>query len=169
MGGAIGSLGAALVQEEYPEKEIKIINWNSYSTFAKAAKQLVTHHLNCCFLFDALIGHLAYWLLRGIGGNIDATAALSKIKQKVVIWNLADGIIPPSAQAISQLKTQSQGTRGKVISFSQKPHSNNGLEEHNRTFTAKELLIFHDVVKQVLHLNGQVGPSTWPPEFIEVI
>ncbi|NGX45100.1 MAG: hypothetical protein K940chlam2_00242 [Chlamydiae bacterium] len=101
MGGAVATLGAGLAQEAFPDAEIKLINWNSYHSFASTIKELISQRGQLPCGLEGVTCYLAYWVLRATG-NVDVSSALEKIKTKVVIWNAADETIYSPAQAVQK-------------------------------------------------------------------
>lgn len=93
MGGATTALGAALVQEQYPEKKICAVNMRSFSKLSTEVK--------------VLLGNLASFGIRLIGAEIDSAAAFKKLKgEKAIFWVKSDDIIPYPAQMHPVMKDQ---------------------------------------------------------------
>ncbi len=128
MGGAVATLTAGLVQEEYPEIEVKLINWNSFFSFASAAKHIVSHQVPCCGIQKVLC-HAVYWALRALD-NIDVTASMEKVKRKAILWNPSDETIYLPAQMIQYVNE----------GYSLEMENLNTSSEHDRLFKRSELL-----------------------------
>lgn len=101
MGGAYTTLGAAMVQEQYPDEKISAINIRSFSKLSIEVRELlkarVPHDAYCGF------GKYAYWFaekgIHLIGGELDIASAFEKLKgEKHLIWVESDDVIPYAAQ-----------------------------------------------------------------------
>lgn len=141
MGGALATLGAGLVQEEYPEIEAKLISWNSFYSLASTVNQLISRKMKICCGIQGLAGHLAYWALR-VDSNVDVSEALEKVKRKGVIWSKFDETIFFPAQAYHQAHS----------GYSFERQNENSWSEHDRGFTDDEKLALNALMRKLLQL-----------------
>lgn len=135
MGAALINLGAAVVQDEYPEKKIGAINLRTFSNLAYAAKAFLQQNWKSCL--SPIAAFFAPFLIRAIGANIDSESAFLKLKgKKCVFWHAQDEIIPLAAQIQTALAQNDTYHSVEMESF---PHEC----VHNRRLTEKEKQIFH--------------------------
>ena len=142
MSGATGSLGAALVQEKYPDKKISIIHDRSFNNVSSAAEAVVGNF--CCCL-----GPLARCLLFSFGIEMNSMEAFEKLKGKrCVIYNKGDEIIP--YQEASLHYHLRQEIRDSITEIEMAPYWE---QPHMRPYIGIEDDVFKDTVNEFLKLS----------------
>lgn len=143
MGGAITSLGAALAQEQYPDKKIKAINIRSFFKLSKEVWEILDRNISK----DAYCGLsrffpcLASNFIRLIGGELDSAVAFQKLKgEKSIFWVKSDDVIPYPAQmhAVLGKSVDSVEMRADLS------------DPHNRDFTDTEAMALLERIKHML-------------------
>lgn len=129
MGAASTTKGAALIQEEYPEKNISALNINSFSTLSLEIQTVLSGF--------GLWGKLGTLATRLLGIEMDVTSDFEKLKgKKIILYNAKDSIIPRKAQLERATK------KGEAFAF---PAS----EEHV-PYTLEEISICNRAIRSLL-------------------
>jgi len=85
LGGALCTLGAAMIQEEYPQYKMGGINERSFESISS-----VVHH----YFRGNLFGRLVAWLIDILNLEIGVAAAWEKLQgKKVIICHKNDGVV----------------------------------------------------------------------------
>lgn len=141
MGGAYGTCGAALAQEQYPDKEIKAININSFADLAQEVQTVLDKPGILPFL--ARIGARLPCL------DLNPKRAWDKLKgKKCIIYNPSDAIIPKPASLYKAVKADPVGAT-KVI----KLHPGDPRQAHNRSFKRDELKVLQNTISEMLEID----------------
>lgn len=141
MGGAYGTCGAALAQQQYPDKEFKAISINSFSDLQLEVQTSLQGHG-----ILKLIGRIAAKVLRL---KLNPKAAWDKLKgEKWIFYNPSDELIPKSASLYRAVKKHPVGTTHVV-----KLHNNNTGAEHTRHFKPDELSVLQATILRMLKLD----------------
>ncbi|NGX37102.1 MAG: hypothetical protein K1000chlam2_00252 [Chlamydiae bacterium] len=99
MGGATTALGAALIQEKYPDKKISAINICSFSSLQLTIQKVLGKW-----------GTLAKFGSMLLGVDMHVKEAWDKLKgERCVFFNPEDGTIPTSASLFQAVKDNSKG------------------------------------------------------------
>lgn len=102
MGGALVNLGAAVVQKEYPEQRMSVINLRSFSKLSNTAEEILKQQV---FPHNPFIARLGKYALRMVGCEIDSEAALRTLKGRKTIFSVStDDVIYPHAQMQHSLR-----------------------------------------------------------------
>ena len=140
LGGAYGNMGASLVQAEFPNEEMSVINDRSFSNLDKE-----TTHL----LGNGVFAWLARKILNWIDWKMDSQTAMNKLKGKKLIVHVKPGgdeIIPHAAS----LAEATRNTQANIRTLSLEPQvdSNN----HCRNFTKNEEERIDAFVREVFQM-----------------
>jgi len=140
-GGAYGTCGAAMIQEEYPDKKIKAININSYANL----QQVVETVLDGRGLLK-WIGRIAATVLRL---NLYPKAAWDKLKgEKWIIYNPHDQLISKPVSLYRAVKENPVGVT-KVLQL----HNGRTSFEHNRHFDPEEETALQIILCDLLNIR----------------
>lgn len=150
MGGAYGTCGAALVQEQYPSKKINAININSFSSLQLTVQTLLKGRGVL-----GLIGRISARILRL---NLNPKEAWDKLRgKKCIFYNPGDEIIPKSASLYRAVKNNPVG---KTLAIRLDPENSNHKRclkenkfEHNRRFKEDELEVLHNTILDMLDID----------------
>ncbi|HSX12749.1 MAG TPA: hypothetical protein VLF61_04585 [Rhabdochlamydiaceae bacterium] len=135
LGAAYGSMGAALVQQQYPNAKISMIHNRSFSTLTKEVA--------------AFLSKLLSFLIWPLGIEMDSQTAFEKLKGKrCVIYAREDHLIPYEASLHKGLKDAHRSKHCDVIEM----NSSKWIDNHNRDFNPKEAIDFTQKVEKYLHL-----------------
>lgn len=141
MGGGYGTCGAAITQDQYPEKEIKVMNINSFSDLQTEVETMLQGRGLLKF-----IGRIAAQVLRL---ELHPKKAWDKLKgEKWIIYNPKDEIIPKPASLYRAVKSKPVGTT-KVI----KLHGTDTSHEHHRPFYEDEIEAMHTALLSMLKID----------------
>ncbi|MBS0629599.1 MAG: hypothetical protein JSS30_05165 [Verrucomicrobia bacterium] len=140
MGGGYGACGAALTQEQYPDKKINAVNINSYADLQKEVEEVLKGRG-----LLKLIGRLAAQIFRL---NLNPKAAWDKLKgEKVILYNPDDDVIPKVVSLYKAVKLDPVGTTKAL-----KLHRGGTDSEHNRPFDPEESTALQIVLRDILKL-----------------
>lgn len=141
MGGGYGTCGASIVQEQYPEKEIKVMNINSFSDLQTEVETMLQGRSLLKF-----IGRIASKILQL---ELHPKKAWDKLKgEKWIIYNPKDEIIPKPASLYRAVKNKPIGMT-KVI----KLHGTDTDHEHHRPFFDDEIEAMHSALLSMLKID----------------
>ena len=105
--------GAALVQEQYPEKKIKAISRCSFATLSKAAEELapnILRSIGVCTCCAGFLGQVGGFLIRLVSAEIDSKTAWDKLKgKKCVVYSKGDETVLYAASLHQAIKLDNQG------------------------------------------------------------
>lgn len=113
MGGALGTLGAALIQEKYKQSPAVMIADRTFKDLATEAYYITTERgRNSCFIYKAFLfieACILYFLVKLFGMNIDVLQAWNKLGcTKACYWIPEDKIIPFNASLAAGLRKAHQ-------------------------------------------------------------
>jgi pimeloyl-ACP methyl ester carboxylesterase len=148
MGGALTCLGAAVVQEEYPEKKIGFISLRSFSTLTQEIQEILAPIPPNAFCgLGRFVPCLASRGAKAIGMEIDAAKAFDKLKGEKYIFSIpTDKVIPEAAQLQNGVSTPFNFIQ---MHSGDPDHDHNA---HNRPFCPTEETILVARIEQLLHL-----------------
>ncbi len=140
MGGGYATCGIALAQEEYPDKQIKAVNINSFGDLHKEVETVLKGRglLSTIGLIAAKVFRL----------SLNPKAAWDKLKgEKWVVYNPTDEVIPKAASLYRAVKSNPVGTT-KVL----KLHRGGTNAEHHRHFDKEENTALQIILRDMLKL-----------------
>ncbi|MGC1878603.1 MAG: hypothetical protein WA347_04595 [Rhabdochlamydiaceae bacterium] len=141
LGGGYGAEGAKLVQEEYPDREIKFVSHNSFRDLIDLLQKKL-----CSFLFL-----IANKLIRDHNWQLNAIDALRSLKgKKMIIVNRADRMIEYRASLYKGVKQADEPF--EFIKFKMDSHDKN-KDQHSRRFNALEMAEVSSHVADMLNLT----------------
>jgi hypothetical protein len=139
MGGCYGNLGAALIQEKYPDRPIKAISRNSFDTLANAAR----HMVGCGPI--GLIAALGIYLFRW---QMDSKAAWEKLTgDKFLIYHERDRTIPLDC---SLHQATEQGER-----YSMELSEDETINGHFARFTENDQKVILAKIRKLLQMEDK--------------
>jgi len=143
MGGATAARGAALVQEEYPEKKIPCMNLCSFSHLTREVDAIM----------KGLLGRIAYAGFRVLGIDMPVKSKWDTLKgKKTVIYKPADKVIPFEASMANAV----QGDKtSRIFPFTE-------VGSHDAPFTDREMATIQHEVRHILGLRQPLFSSTTP-------
>lgn len=149
MGGATTALGAALVQQQYPDEEISAINNRSFSKLSAVAVELYNKYvplpLHSFFDDGFTIGFLLLAILHLLGAELDSETAFNQLKgDRVIFWVENDDRIPHPAQMKEPERNENMLS---IYQMDPKPGS-----PHHRYFTENEQ---EDLNNEINNLLGR--------------
>lgn len=152
MGGALGACAAAVMKEQYPDKEINMISLRSFSTLSTEVDILLKR-------VGGILANFLRYVARWIGLDIDATKAFQKLDKKAIFYHPDDGIIPYEASLAKDiLEKNSKNTT--VVKLETIPN----VDVHNRPLTIQENCLVNDEVKRMLKIPTPAHKHTFPFE-----
>lgn len=147
MGAAYGVAGAALIQEKYPDKQIKAISMLSFATLSGQI-----HHM----FGGGVKGSVFSWLVTKIlGVQMDSKAAWDKLKgSKCVVYSNRDQLILKEASLYQAIKKDNRGDVTKIRLRNDDVEDTTGGYAHNRRFYYDELNSFMEQIQTMLELDS---------------
>lgn len=143
MGGATATRGAALVQEEYPEKNIPCMNLCSFSHLTKEVDAIM----------KGALGKAAYLGFRALRIDMPVKEKWDTLKgEKVVMYKPHDEVIPFKA---SMAKAIGDDNSARVIPFL-------NHRGHNAASTPEEIATIQHEVRRILGLRQPFFSSVTP-------
>ncbi len=105
LGGGYGALGAELIQKEFPDAKINILNERSFSSLEEEVRQIFMQKFASYPLLASIVSKIFSMLLVHCEWEIDTERAASSLKGKVcVVYNKVDETIPFLSSLYSRMK-----------------------------------------------------------------
>ncbi len=138
MGGYFGALGAALVQETYPDHAIHFLSDRSFASLtARACRRIEGSDYNRAT--RDLMGFATSCLMSASGWDADPIEALEKLKGRVcVLYNLKDAVIPYETSLHEALTKSHRKRTYDCFALQEASDSPFTARAHNRLFAADE-------------------------------
>lgn len=154
MGGSDINRGAALVQEKYANRRMKVVNDRSYSDFAAAAGSFLGRMISL-----PGISFLARFLIQLLQLQIDSKEAWDSLKgRKSIIYHKLDGLIGYEASLYKAVKKDNHGTVTRIRML--QPDSRELLREyHNRLLNRLEQKAVIKEIKLMLDIHNTESPD----------
>ncbi len=156
LGSGYGSLGAELVQNEFPDAKINFLSERSFCTLEEQIKRMVLRKLASYPRIAEILSQLALGLLHSSGWSIDSEHAISKLKGNVcIVYNKIDDIIPFTSSLYKRMKQRVQeGMLTKPIRCVKLlPIKNSKVSTpHKRWLTPWEKYEVTNELKRMLHM-----------------
>lgn len=109
LGSGYGSLGAELVQKEYPDSEINFLSERSFCNLEEQVKHMVLQKFASYPRIAAALSRFAVHLLHCCKWPINTEGAVSTLKGKVcIVYNKIDDTIPFVSSLYKRMKTRGQ-------------------------------------------------------------
>ena len=143
MGGATATRGAALVQEEYPEKKIPCMNLCSFSDLTKEVNAIM----------KGVLGKVVYLAFRALRIDMPVKSKWDTLKgEKIMMYKPDDKVIPFGP---SMANAVGDDQRARLIPL---------LPErgHNSPLTAEEIATIQHEVRRILRMRQLFFASPKP-------
>lgn len=109
LGSGYGSLGAELVQKEYPDSEINFLSERSFCNLEEQVKHMVLQKLVSYPRLASILSRLAVHLLHCCKWPINTEGAISALKGNVcIVYNKIDDTIPFVSSLYKRMKKRAQ-------------------------------------------------------------
>jgi hypothetical protein len=126
MGAAYGTCGAALVQEEYPDKEIKAINIKSFSDLQLELQTILAGR--------GILGAIARITAKILAFSLYPKQGWDTLKgKKCIFYDPSDEVIPKPASLFKAVKDHPVGTT-EVVKLHPRGHNAYFVEDELNTF-----------------------------------